>query len=883
MAYLTWHNLPLIPIVVVLALALAAFTLWLYPTQLRTVRRPWRWIMPTLRVAALVTLAISILKPVIVRPKTAQEQGAIVVLVDRSRSMSIADAARSPAQLVAIADGLGRLAEGLRDPGLPALRREIESLRFIAADVVRAQSELDYAKLTSRDAVAAQQRLETEIARYSEAVQSLPGRATTLPSVADLPNQLSDLAKAPPPEAKDAWKLELPAKLDRAGSAIDVAQQQADAALYAANVDVKKICDDLSRLTRLQLVESALTTDQTGLLSRFDPKSPLYGFSVAETSQPLGLRSGEVPVQRLLIEPTGSGSDLTSAVREVIDTLRGQPIQAIVLLSDGRQVGGESVVASTLSVSGVPIFAVPVAAALSRDVSVQRLTVPGNTFVGETMTVRAELFSAGMKGQSVDVTLKLDDHTETKTVSFPDDGITPITFEVKLEKAGAKLLAVEVKPQDGETSVENNSVHRWVKVMDDKIKVASISFQPGWDYQYIRNALARTPWVTLEDFTLQTADQKLPWDLDKLKNQDIVILYDVPPACLSDEQWDAVHQLVKDRGASTILLAGSANLPALWSKHVLLSDLLPYRAQAQPKWQVWPGETASFRIEPSKDAGDSDVLKLSDDPAEAMTRWQTLPAMYRHLPLTDLKPNTRTLLVERQSQSPVLTESRLGLGRVLFAGIDETWRWRFKIGERDQDRFWLQLVRYAAEPPYAAQKGGVALDAERISIDPGTGVRVRARVLTTEGLPSKEPTQKLRVMRGTTNVQTITLEALSPESGRYEGVVSGLDEGDYKLQLVASDDLPEPVEMPLQVMRSLEPEVADLSGDEKMMKRLADASGGHVVPLTELKHLPEMIAEIRQEKSTVTELSLWDSPYLFVFVLACLGAEWAMRKQFGLA
>jgi hypothetical protein len=141
----------------------------------------------------------------------------------------------------------------------------------------------------------------------------------------------------------------------------------------------------------------------------------------------------------------------------------------------------------------------------------------------------------------------------------------------------------------------------------------------------------------------------------------------------------------------------------------------------------------------------------------------------------------------------------------------------------------------------------------------------------------------LRILKGDTNVQTITLDAVAAETGRYEGVVSNLEEGEYRLQLVASDELPEPVEMPLQVARSLEPEVADLSGDDKLLRRVAEASGGKLVPLSDLKHLPATIADIRQEKSHVAELSLWDSPYLFLFVLACLGGEWALRKQFGLA
>ena len=39
----------------------------------------------------------------------------------------------------------------------------------------------------------------------------------------------------------------------------------------------------------------------------------------------------------------------------------------------------------------------------------------------------------------------------------------------------------------------------------------------------------------------------------------------------------------------------------------------------------------------------------------------------------------------------------------------------------------------------------------------------------------------------------------------------------------------------------------------------------------------------RQRQGRLAEYPLWDSPYLFVFVLACLSTEWALRKRFGLA
>src|SRR5690606_36059527 len=95
----------------------------------------------------------------------------------------------------------------------------------------------------------------------------------------------------------------------------------------------------------------------------------------------------------------------------------------------------------------------------------------------------------------------------------------------------------------------------------------------------------------------------------------------------------------------------------------------------------------------------------------------------------ELKPNARPLLVERDSGLPLLTESRLGSGRVFFAAFNESWRWRFKTGDTHHSRFWRQVVRHAAEMPYAVKDDQYAFDADALSVEPEQTLRVRAKRL----------------------------------------------------------------------------------------------------------------------------------------------------------
>jgi hypothetical protein len=267
-----------------------------------------------------------------------------------------------------------------------------------------------------------------------------------------------------------------------------------------------------------------------------------------------------------------------------------------------------------------------------------------------------------------------------------------------------------------------------------------------------------------------------------------------------------------------------------------------------------------------------------------LRQWDVLSGAFRIIPVPEIsrRRETRALLVEADSRLPVLTESVPGNGRVLFFGMNETWRWRFKEGGRDFDRFWLQLIRYAAGEPYAAQSSNLALDADKLVVAPGEMVNVRVRAL--RGVPEQFRLDVLH--EGQVVQQDGVTPAGSRGGGRYTAALHGLPAGEYVIRLIdTADDIPDvpPLEVPLRVTESAEAEMADVSGDDELLKRIAESSGGQFLPLERLPDLPRLLAATGDGRSRYSQWRLWDSPLLFLFVVACFGAEWAMRKRLGLA
>jgi hypothetical protein len=77
------------------------------------------------------------------------------------------------------------------------------------------------------------------------------------------------------------------------------------------------------------------------------------------------------------------------------------------------------------------------------------------------------------------------------------------------------------------------------------------------------------------------------------------------------------------------------------------------------------------------------------------------------------------------------------------------------------------------------------------------------------------------------------------------------------------------------------PELADLSPERSLLSRLSATR--EIYSLADISRIWQTIGQYEQAHPRVTEYPIWHSPWLFVLILGCLGAEWALRKRFGLA
>ena len=873
------------PLVVSAGVVVTAAMIWLYPPQIRTAGM-LAWLPVGLRWMALAALVLALLKPVLLVPDSSLDTGAVVLMVDCSRSMSVVDSGRTPAERVSLAAALGRLPQGLRDGSGAALLEQINRAQALANSTLAAQSDLEYARVSGRGIRERQSTLHKTVQQFTQVAQRLAAMAASAPPVTKLLSSLREIAVVPPPEAKDAW-MKIANRLSTLNESAQAIQRKTDMELYLANQEIRRDCDELSRSSRFSLAQLALFDSGHGLVRQLPGNGPVLFYALGAKIQPteLSRENPNCPVSRFIAD--ADKSDLVGGVGAVLSAETARPPKAIVLVSDGRQVAGRGDLATTLRPSGVPVFTINVAPAEVPDAWIHAVSLSGATgvFAGENVDGQIEVRCRGLvqlpKFVDIEGTAGRRQAILTPRARSEGQSIMDLTahFSIPAIPSNGRpfdKLVFSIPAVPSEVTTDNNRVERFVKVFAERVNVLMCGAELTRDFQFLSAALINRPWVRAQTQSLDSEHPRLKLSPAELRQQDVVVLGDVPVTALDVNQWDALHRLVNEGGGSIIIISGPSDAPADYVQQPIAAALLPFH-DVRPAWKTWPGQQAAFRFLPTP-LGEREALRLADGGDEA-SRWQELPALYRYLqvPEKNLFPDVRQLLLEMDSGSPVLMERRIGAGSVLFMGLQETWRWRSNAGEAIQDRFWRQLVRHAAGERYASRNGPLSLDIDRMACEPGEKITVRARVAS-----AMAGTLPLEVRRDGRNEATVWLRAVG--EGRFSGELRDLAAGNYQFRIHGTGRNAKAVAaVPLQVAPSGEAEMRDVSSDPGMLRRITRASGGESLSIDQISQLPRRLKNLREGEAQSVQKPLYNSPLLFIFILSCLSGEWALRKRVGLA
>ena len=595
-----------------------------------------------------------------------------------------------------------------------------------------------------------------------------------------------------------------------------------------------------------------------------------------------------------VLEATDPGTSIASSLEAVANS-GGIPPAGIVLLSDGIDSATSQrseAVLRDLGAREIPVFTVPLGLPDPDDVSINNIVMQEVAFSGDRVPVRVHLQSEGYEQRTARLSVLLNDRRVSSRVVRFEGGLQfeEVDFRVDIYEKGAAQIDVVIEPFDDEVSITNNRITRSIRVVNEKVNVLYIEGNARWEFRYLRAILKRDPRINATFIASNVGPEvarnspehieRFPSKREEAFMYDLVILGDVDAAFFSDEELGLLEELIRDRGASLLMLCGPMHSPGSY-QGTPVQTMLPVRFDPDEKWaevseSVYPVLTPEGRS--------SLVMTLENEDDLNDRIWSRMAPMDQLPPLLAAKPGATVLAVlsdstERDQSYPLVAWQRYGTGKCMSIASDRLWRLRYKTGDKYHWRVWSQCIQFMTLSRLMGEHKRIRLETDRSSYFVGSQGRLYAHVLDDDFEPVVQSGFDVVVsgLDGAAASQQIKLQPDRSQPGLYEGYFTPPGPGRYRMEANENDRKVSSItEFQVSDIRQ---ELTETDMRLENLQRIADLTGGATLGVREL---PKLASLVNSESLTTTvrsERPLWDHWLVILLLAGLLGAEWILRRR----
>jgi uncharacterized membrane protein len=599
-------------------------------------------------------------------------------------------------------------------------------------------------------------------------------------------------------------------------------------------------------------------------------------------------------------------SDLEGALDALRDRYRGQPVAGVVLLSDG---GDTSNAAERAAARSAPIFAVGIGAdAPGKDREVLSVTAAEQILDDSRVDLDVSAVSHGPGAAPIELRLLENGRPIDIRTKTPAAEGTPVreVFQVSPGR-NAAVYTVETPAVPGELVPENNSRSVLVQPPVRRRRVLLVEGAPGFEHSFLRRAWAGDQGIEVDSVVKKGRDDQgtdtyyvqaarprgdsltagYPATRDALFVYDALVLANVEGHQFSRAQLESARAFVGQRGGGVLVL-GARSFMGRGLAETALEEVLPLDlTDKSPTGDVVPAAAAR---EPNRVALTSaglahPLMQLAPGRDETQKRWDALPPLASVAALGGPRPGASLLAVGSGAGGttrPVVAVQRFGEGRAMIFAGEASWRWRMLLpaSDRSYDTFWKQALRWVAsgatDPlhviapslPAAGVAAPIRVVVRNAAFEPQAGAAVDVRVTAPDG--------KVESVRATAETGT-------DGTGRYVAAYRPGAAGVYKIAAEArSGQAPPATATASMLVGGADLEMTDPRLNRQVLERVAAASGGRVLAEDQLSGLGDMLKGLVPAARLQVRRDLWHNGWSFAAILGLLGAEWLLRRRWGL-
>lgn len=595
-------------------------------------------------------------------------------------------------------------------------------------------------------------------------------------------------------------------------------------------------------------------------------------------------------------------SDLLSTLRQISGQGSERP-NAIVLFSDGRltRPGAEQDPewAKTLqdAARGIPIHTVGVAPKTPRDRSIRSVGFTGTAVAHQPLSLQLEVGCEPHDScAEIEVVVRelLEGQEPVELVrgkTQGKDGLARLSLSITLERAGGRVIEIELLGTEEDEVPENDKRIIPVLVRRDRLRMLHVAGRPTYDVRALRMFLKSDESIDLISFFIlrtQSDDvgarqdelSLIPFPVeelftDHLSSFDAVILQDIDATRYGlDSHFRAIKDYVL-KGGGLILVGGPTSFSSGGYAGTPVADVLPVQlplsGELIAKEPFVPQYTRVGRAAP--------MLRSLQ-----LTMGEDLPTMSGANILGRPRENALvlwqhpSLLVEGAPgpiQMPVLALAEVGDGRSIAMSVDSTHQLRFgergaQTGGRGYADLWEGLLGWLMRDP-RYESAQLHLDDECIA---GRDLILRVDILPRSG-------QEVKVVLERLGVVTSDARNLEPLDGGSDGaslrfLAREMEAGGYAARVTVGAAPPTRAVFACEVGGG---PWADSRPDNQRLERIAKTTSG-------LSVFASGVAKLPQPSSTFVSAVRHSSPLLPPWVWAAIAAvlvsiHWIVRRAVG--
>jgi hypothetical protein len=649
--------------------------------------------------------------------------------------------------------------------------------------------------------------------------------------------------------------------------------------------------------SRLDLGKAILTQSGRSVLDSFEESLDLSYHTFGRTTR---LISDDHPItteELAGLEANGSGTSIAASL-EAVASSSGVPPAGIVLLSDGIDNASSQRSEATirdLGARGIPVYAVPIGLSDPDDVSIRNVVTQEVAYSGDKVPVRVQIKSKGYERRTSRLAVLLNGRRVSSRIVRLDGGLQfeEVDFQVDVYEKGAVQIDVLIEPFDNEISMANNRVSRTVRIVNEKVNVLYVEGNARWEYRYLRAILKRDPRIN-STFISSNAGPEVarnsPEHIERFPNEredafqyDLVILGDVDASFFTDEELALLEELIRDRGASLLMLCGPMHSPRSY-EGTCVKTMLPVRFDSDSDWEN-VAETVYPVLTPE---GRSSLVMTLENNEELNDRvWSRMAPMDQLPPLLSAKPGATVLAVLSDSTSrgqgyPLVAWQRYGTGKCMSIASDRLWRLRYRTGDKYHWRVWSQCIQFMTLSRLMGEHKRIRLETDRSTYPIAGQCRLYAHVMDENFEPVVQSVFEAYVsnLEGGQNKQLVSLRPDKSQPGLYEGYFSPPEKGRYRLEANEEDSATSnTTEFQVTEIRK---ELIETDMSLSYLERIAELTGGAILKPKNLSELSSLVNDRLITTELRSERPLWDNGIVAFLLVALLGAEWILRRRYDL-